>query len=106
MVKVRIKITQEHIDKGCRVDAQGCPGHLAFKEAGFYTSVTHFETYFYKPDDLKKSIGKVTNTKSLVSFVTDFDKAVSVKPISFILKLSEKFSKNFKINPSCIIGEK
>ncbi len=77
---MRIKVTQEHIDKGVSGDMCACPVALAIEERigerpvvwGLIIKVKDVEQYVAAPVGV---------------FISRFDEGLSVKPFSFNLKI-------------------
>lgn len=100
---MKISVTQEHIDKGQRMDCCLCPIALALQEAGYpdvYVGnpkvVLNHKKYTREswgpPGQQifvidKKDKGVITLSRSAQKFIRDFDKEETVKPFNFILKV-------------------
>ena len=77
-----IKVTQEHIDKGCKLNTLSCPVALAMEEAtGDNWSVG---SVFFWLESKKKAI---PITIKIRYFIEDFDSGKKVLPFEFELNI-------------------
>ena len=77
-----ISVTEEHISKGCRGDAFGCPLVLAFHASGFpdvMVSPDHVD-FYYTDGELA---GALPLPDIAQQFQNDFDSGIPRSPFSF-----------------------
>lgn len=78
-----VAVTQEHIDKGCRYDAGGCPLALAIDAATGLGSVVRADViYLYDRGELR---GMAGHTEETARFMHEFDAGRPVEPFEFEL---------------------
>ena len=105
MVKVRIKVTQEDIDKGVQSLSDGCPVALALNRVGLRANVDRYAVTLTHKGSRCSGYNKVKSTDRVSHFVSNFDDygRSTVKPFSFLLLFKGGSETNFTINPDCII---
>jgi hypothetical protein len=82
-MRIKINVTQEHIDKGIRGNTKYCPIARAVKQEGFTDVDVDGETVDWA--DKCGNYFSVTLPPIAEQFVHDFDDKMEVKPISFTL---------------------
>lgn len=76
---MKIKVTQEHIDKGVVSNCNRCPVALAVQEALANDSATVGSSFIHT------GIKSIEMPEEVYNFVHDFDAFLSVKPFEFEL---------------------
>lgn len=88
---MRIKVTEDHIRKGCALDCNACPVALAvsdhFPGEDVNVSVaSHISVW----DEISKVYLAYVRTPEMVGkFMTDFDEGTAVEPFEFDLTTKE-----------------
>ena len=77
---MKIKVTQEHIERGVVKDCDVCPVALAMQEAMEDDKVRVFSTY------IETSEGNYITPESVGDFIDNFDEGLPVKPFEFELE--------------------
>lgn len=87
-MKIKVRVTQDHIDRGVANDPNRCPVALALEDA----TVHHDRGYssvggniYVKPGH-GKTLKAATPERAML-FIQDFDAGKSVSPLSFTLTL-------------------
>jgi hypothetical protein len=78
---VKIKVTQDHINRGKAFNGGYCPVALAIREQTQNVSVNNRE--------VRITGGCYHLPRSATRFITNFDRHKSVKPFMFLLKEAE-----------------
>lgn len=91
-MRVEFKLTQEHIDKGCRNESDNCPLSLCFVETLWIkrARVDPHSTTFYT---YNREYYLKQNSDIMMDFITRFDKGEEVKPFTFYLFLPSEYFK-------------
>lgn len=89
---VVVRVTQEHIDKGCRSHKLHCPVALALGGAGYpEPAATSMNAYWgrrriYKGVPLRgDNLYEAPLPPEAISFIANFDRGVPKEPFEFIL---------------------
>lgn len=81
---MKIKVTQEHIDKGAIGDCSLCPIALALKENGFNDFLVDSSAIFNKEHTLYMHL-----PFELIMWIKNFDKGKQVEPFEFDFIIQE-----------------
>lgn len=86
---MKVTVTQEHIDKGCRKNGSACPVFLAMRDAGI--PVTHVMTWCWTthPEGACIDGWRRDLPYEAMAFIALFDDKKLVSPIEFELEWSE-----------------
>jgi hypothetical protein len=90
-MKITLKITQEHIDKG-QLTCTHCPIALSLKDMGYnFPWIEEWGIYIYP--DTKYTFADYRNVElpdEVIDWIRDFDMSLPVTPVEFELELEER----------------
>jgi hypothetical protein len=88
---MKITVTQEHIDKGVRVNGYSCPITLALRDAGFVRPCVGIHRCYVSKKRFWFGYSRYDGTlpSNAVEFVRNFDVCNPVEPFTFEIEMTK-----------------
>lgn len=87
MQKIKVKVTQEHINNGCRSSMHNCPVAIAINEtlADVHATVTRYHIKYFV--DEQQNV--VIPSKTLSDAIEKYDLTGTMQPINFFMTINK-----------------